>query len=370
MDDSDRAEKRARLDAYLAERDLESVWFARPNSFAWLTGGGSNVVDRDAEAGVAAVGYDGDGLTVVTDTIEGERLAAEELPEDVPVVEYDWHRSDLAAAVRDHADGAAAIDVPAENLATVEAAPLRQPLTEVDVERYRELGTTAAAAVESVCRELQPGDTEHEVASALRVALSSRNVDVPVALVGGSERAGKYRHYTPTDAELGDYALVSVTAQRGGLYASLTRTVAFDPPEWLGERKHGCDRVAATALGATRRVAGADGTAGDVFEAIQAGYAAVDYPDEWERHHQGGATGYAGREWFASPDAETPVRTPMGYAYNPTIQGTKSEDTYLVTADGEVERLTATSNWPTRTAEAVGEECSIETAAVVDSRDA
>ena len=33
-----------RLDSYLDSTDLEAVWFARPNSFAWLTGGGDNVV--------------------------------------------------------------------------------------------------------------------------------------------------------------------------------------------------------------------------------------------------------------------------------------------------------------------------------------
>ena len=57
-----------RLDAYLAERDLAAVWFARPNSFAWLTGG-DNVVSAASEAGVAAAGYDGDRVTVVTDNL-------------------------------------------------------------------------------------------------------------------------------------------------------------------------------------------------------------------------------------------------------------------------------------------------------------
>ncbi|MFC6752572.1 aminopeptidase P family protein, partial [Halorubrum tibetense] len=41
-----------RLDAYLADRGLEAVWFAAPNGFAWLVGG-DNVVDADAPHGVA-----------------------------------------------------------------------------------------------------------------------------------------------------------------------------------------------------------------------------------------------------------------------------------------------------------------------------
>src|SRR6056297_2387814 len=77
--------RRERLAAVLDEMELDAVWFGRPNSFAWLTGG-SNVVDRDADVGVAAAGYTrADGFVVVTNNIEAERLATEEVPEDFGV---------------------------------------------------------------------------------------------------------------------------------------------------------------------------------------------------------------------------------------------------------------------------------------------
>jgi len=62
--------------------------------------------------------------------------------------------------------------------------------------------------------------------------------------------------------------------------------------------------------------------------------------------------GFAGREWIASPGATDPVQLPMAYAWNPTVQGAKSEGTVLVTGDG-YEPLTAGS-WPTRASDAVG----------------
>lgn len=350
-------ERLERLESYLEREGLSSVWFARPNAFAWLAGG-SNVVDRESPVGVAAVGYDGSDVSVLTNTIEADRIVDEELPaladEDVVLETYPWHESSLVEALADRVDGPAAADVDVPGLERVDPTPLRQPLTEADREAYRELGRETAAAVEAVCRELQPGDAEHEVASALAVALSAREIEAPVVLVGGSERAGAYRHYTPTDAELGEYALVSVTTQRRGLHASCTRTVAFDPPSWLEDRHAATARIETTALAATRATAG-DGTAGDVFAAIQAAYDAVGHGDEWERHHQGGAAGYAGREWIATPGGDEPVETPMAYAWNPTIQGAKSEDTVLVTDDG-FEVLTDTGRWPTRTARAVGDE--------------
>ncbi|APW98580.1 peptidase [Halobiforma lacisalsi AJ5] len=369
-------EKRERLEAYLEAEGLDAVWFARPNSFAWLTGG-SNVVDREGDTGIAAIGYERDGsaLRLVTNNVEADRLVAEELPDVAPdevVVERDpWYESSLpeqiAARVDEDEGVAADVELPGRETVTVDASRLRQPLTESDLERYRALGRETARAVESVCRELQSGDTEHEVASALRVALSARGIEAPVVLVGGGERARQYRHYTPTEAELGDYALVSVTAERAGLHASCTRTVAFDPPAWLDERHEAAARVEATALAATQVAAtsggneAADtdidadasaGTAGDVFAAIQAAYDAVGYDGEWEHHHQGGAAGFDGREWVATPDHEGPVTAPMAYAWNPTVQGAKSEDTVLVT-DERVEALTATGDWPTTTVEAV-----------------
>jgi Xaa-Pro aminopeptidase len=356
-DDPERAEtnlsdRRDRLDEYLDREDLDAVWFARPNSFAWLTGG-SNVVDAHADVGVAAAGYDRDeGWRVVTDNIEADRLADEELPSAFDVESAAWYDSSLAGAVAEATEGRAAADFDVPGLDSLDASELRQPLSPTDVERYRELGRDAAEAVERVARGLESGDTEFEVAAALRIALATRNANAPVVLVGGSERAQAYRHYTPSFDELGDYALLSVTAERGGLHASVTRTVAFDPPSWLSDRHEAAMRVEASALGATVRVASEGGTAADVFEGIAAAYERLGEPDEWRKHHQGGAAGYAGREWFASPTADRPVRAPMAYAYNPTVRGAKSEDTVLV-ADDDAEVLTRTGDWPTTSVESV-----------------
>ena len=356
-------DKRARLDAYLDERDLAAVWLARPNSFSWLTGG-DNVVSREESVGVAAAGYDGEGVTVVTDNIEAGRLADEELPADVAVRTFDWHGSDLAAVVAATSPTPAAADFAVPGFESVDAAALRQPLTGEDIENYRTLGEETARAVEEACREAESGDAERDVAGAVAGRLATAGIDPHVLLVGGAERARQYRHYTPTDAELGEYALVSVTAARDGLHASCTRTVAFVPPDWLAERHAAAARVETTALAATRAVAREHGTAGDVFAAVQDAYEAVGFPGEWRNHHQGGAAGYAGREWIATPDLDAPVEMPMAYAWNPTVQGAKSEDTVLVTDDG-FEILTATGEWPTAAFEAVGHDASLARPAVL-----
>ncbi|WP_122088887.1 M24 family metallopeptidase [Halalkalicoccus subterraneus] len=338
--------KRTRLDAYRMRHDLDSIWLARPENFAWLTGG-NNVVDRAGDLGVAAAGYDGHEVTVITDNIEAARLAEEELA-DERVVTYDWYSGSLADAVASYTEEAAAADFRVSGLRHVDISALRYPLTEDDIETYRELGRETAEVLEGVCRGLEPTSTERKVAAELRGELAERGIDSPVALVGGAKRAREYRHYTPTTKKLGKYALVSVTARRDGLYASCTRTVAFDAPEWLESRHEAATTVETAALAATQQVGQTGGEAREVFGAIQEAYREVSYPREWKHHHQGGAAGYRGREWIATPWHDGEVTLPMAYAWNPTVQGAKSEDTVLVTED-EPEVFTTTGEWPTRT---------------------
>lgn len=338
--------RRQRLESVLDSHDLKAIWFGRPNSFGWLTGG-SNVVDRDSPLGVAAAGYERDtGFRVVTNTIEADRLRTEELPDAFELTAVEWYTDSLPAAVATESPTPAAADFDVAGCSQLDGSTIRQPLSKADIDRYRSLGRETATAVEAVCRELAADQSERAVAAAVRSELEARGIAAPVVLVGSSDRAPQYRHFTPTTAELGEYAIVSITAQRGGLYASLSRTVVFDPPEWLTARFEAAATVEATALAATRQAQKAGSTAGDVFERIQQAYETVGWPDEWQQHHQGGAAGFAGREWIATPSSADPVAAPQAYAWNPTVQGAKSEGTVLVAENG-IEPLTMTDSWPT-----------------------
>jgi hypothetical protein len=313
----------------------------------------SNVIDVTSDVGVAAAGYDGDGLIVATTNVEAPRLIGEQLPSSVVVKAIPWHEGWIKTAVAKFSPRPAAVDVDVLGFGMVDAAPLRRPLSDAEAERYRTLGAATTTAVETVCRDCKSSDSERDVAAAVYRRLVARGIQPTVLLVGGCERAAKYRHPTPTTETLGDYAVVSITATRAGLHASCTRTVAFDLPEWLLERHEAASRVEATALAATTHYGRHGGTASDVFRAIQDAYAAVGWRDEWRRHHQGGMTGYAGREWIGTPTANSEVVVPHAYAWNPTVEGAKSEDTALVTADGH-ELLTESNDWPSRSVAAVG----------------
>jgi Xaa-Pro aminopeptidase len=123
----------------------------------------------------------------------------------------------------------------------------------------------------------------------------------------------------------------------------MTRLVAFGqaPPELAALVR------AAAAVDAAMLAASQPGTMlGDVFGVAADAYARHGFRGEWRRHHQGGLTGYLGREVFATPGNPTEIPDCAAVAWNPSITGgAKSEDTALVTEDG-VEVITRTATLP------------------------
>ena len=107
-------------------------------------------------------------------------------------------------------------------------------------------------------------------------------------------------------------------------------------------------QVDATFLAATRP----GHVLGQVFRRATATYAETGFTDERQWHHQGGPAGYERREHIATSGSQDVVQADQVYAWNPSIAGTRSEDTILVTAAGP-EMLTAIDGWPLLS-EAVG----------------
>jgi antitoxin VapB len=123
----------------------------------------------------------------------------------------------------------------------------------------------------------------------------------------------------------------------------VTRLVHFGKlPAELARRQEATARVDAHWIRATRP----GRPLSDVFREGVAAYREVGFPEEWRRHHQGGPAGYEPREWLARPDSPEIVQAGQAFAWNPSIEGTKMEDTLLVGQE-EPEILTALPDWPT-----------------------
>ena len=86
-------------------------------------------------------------------------------------------------------------------------------------------------------------------------------------------------------------------------------------------------------------------TGSGLYKIAADAYAEQRFGDEINNHHQGGAAGYKTREWVAHPKSQETVQARQAFSWNPTIAGTKVEDTALV-VDDRLEMLTTTPEWP------------------------
>jgi Xaa-Pro aminopeptidase len=136
--------------------------------------------------------------------------------------------------------------------------------------------------------------------------------------------------------------MLVLCARRYGLVVSLTRMVSFTPVSAELRRKHDavCRVDASLILNSKPGV-----SYGEVLRRGILEYERAGFPEEWKLHHQGGPTGYVGRTVKVSPTTTLPVQASQAAAWNPSITGTKSEDTILIREKG-FELLTQPRDWP------------------------
>ena len=365
----------ALIQAFLRERKLDGVLLTRPDNFAMATGGKRNYIWTHTDLGANALFVHHDGrVAFVGNNIEEPRLHDEELGTlGTAFHSYLWFEGNAAACVKSHYTGTFASDDGSlgENIHGAMAG-LRALLTETELEKYRQLGKLAAAAMEATLASIRRGDKEADIAARLVAEGVKRRCEVPVALIAADGRIPKYRHPLPTVAPLLDngglteqtvdrYVMVVGCFLREGLVVSLTRFAKV--AELTRELEERFVRIC--AVDALMQEATQPGqTLGEVFAACQRAYADQGFsPNEWHNHHQGGATGYAGRTAKGTPGEKFPVLDTIwpekaaeilgkevafgaAFAWNPSGPGVKSEDTFILLPDGTQEIVSSTPALP------------------------
>jgi len=339
------AEKERRLRRLLTEHKLDALVLARLNNFAWATGGRDCAVFFAGEKGEAQIVLTSDDKFLLVPNVEAARLAAEEELEaqGYRLVVHPWWQpgQELARVTRGKRWGADCPYPGALDLAG-EVARLRWQFTPAEQERFRWLGRASAEALEAAARSAAPGLTERQLMSNLATECLARQVAPVLMLVGSDERLLRYRHPVATAKPIESDVMLVLCGRRWGLIASATRLVHVGPlPAELKRRAAAVAHVDATLIAATRP----GRRACDIFAQGARAYAEAGYPEEWQHHHQGGLAGYAAREYLAQPDCQEVVQVDQAFAWNPSLSGVKSEDTFLLTLAGR-EFLTVTGDWP------------------------
>ena len=336
--------KLARVRELMVARHLDALLLNRTENFAWLTDGAASYINMATDLGAASLLVTPDHQYVVADNIEAPRLQHEEQLSGWEFIVGPWYEG-REPLVRRAVRGALGADSAYPGALDVSGliAPMRYRLDALEIERYVEVGAASGHAVQHAARAVKPGMSENEIAGLIANQAYTNNITPIVVLVATDERIFRFRHPLPTRKKLERYAMLVICGRRWGLVASATRLV------YLGrisdEVRHKADACAAVDAAFIRAtLPGA--TLGDAFQAGVQAYAAQGYPDEWRLHHQGGLAGYQPRELLGTPGAAEHIDLNQAFAWNPSISGTKSEDTILLTDRG-AQVITQVGDWPT-----------------------
>lgn len=339
------AQKQTCIKALLERHKLDGLLLKRASSFAWATCGAASYVNTASSFGEASLLITPHHRYLITNSIEAPRIELEEKLkyQGWEFIVSPWYQNEnnISRLTKGQKFGSDS-PYPGSIDLSGEIARLRANLTQEEGVRFRVLGRLCAEAMDIAIRATQPGETEHQIAARLDFESRNRGIQPIVNLIATDERIFSYRHPLPTFKALNRYAMLVLCGRRWGLVCSITRLIHFGVlPDDLRRKSEAVARVDATFIAATRP--GSD--LGQVFQHGIESYAANGFPDEWKLHHQGGPAGYEPREYIATPTAKDQVLLGQAYAWNPSITGTKSEDTVQVADQGN-EVVTIIPDWP------------------------
>lgn len=334
-------EKHARLCTLMDEKGYEAIILRKGANIAWLVGGRAHV-PTTLELACMDLIVRRDGIEVVTNKIEAERLKDEELSGDEKVTVVNWFESrdgQLPSGERVAVDG---LD-PLRVNASAEIETLRRSLNPQEVLRLRDLARESALALGIAMRSVEKSDSEVIAAGKIASQLWAMDIEPLVLLVAGEVRLNKYRHPLPTREKIGARYMGVVCGRRKGLIASVTRIASFtslrdEDRDWYS-RLLAVERVFLNESKVGAKLSGV--VEKGIAEYIKQGFDS----DEWTRHHQGGPTGYLPRDFPAHTKSEIVIAPDNALAWNPSGKGWKVEDTIYIGANG-LEVLTIDSDWP------------------------
>ncbi len=324
------------LQALMEELKLDGIFLKRQDDFAWITCGGRNYVGA-GDMGNAGVLVKSDGKAfLVTNNIEAPRMVDEENVGDLgyQVQSFLWHDNsgEKDILLKLVPSGKIGMDFGSGSIAD-EVKKLRFSLTESEVDRYVKIGFDASSAMEKAAFDIIEGQSEYEIASSIMKHMERLGLELVSCMVAGDERISRYRHPLPTSNKIRNIVQIGGNFRRNGLIICMTRYVCFGSlPDKLVKQYRDNQLIDCTYISASR-------PGNDFTYPLLAGkkkYEELGYADEFDKHHQGGPIGYAGRDYRVDFNTKGKIAENQAFCWNPSITGTKSEDTVIVKGQGVI----------------------------------
>jgi Xaa-Pro dipeptidase len=311
----------------IVKEEISGVIVETQMAFSWLTGG-RGFIGMASEMACGSLIISMDKVYLITNNIERPRLSAEEiegLSDLIEIKSFPWYNwSEKEALLKEVLNGG-------KFLTDVQLGQkfnaLRSQLSDFEIDRYAILGKSSAEVVEGICKTILSGVSEFEIAGKVSEGLWKLGIEPITVMVAFDERLNSFRHPIPTDNRLKKYGMIVICARRWGLVVSLTRIISLGSISEEVKNKHrAVADIDACFIENTRPGIKVK----DIFEKAVNMYGKTGFGAEWMLHHQGGATGYGARTYIANANSQETVLLKQAFAWNPSIAGTKSEDTIIV----------------------------------------
>jgi hypothetical protein len=345
------SDRRADIDAkmskvadLLREVGCEGLLLLEPANYSWLTSGAMLRGLTDPAAEPAAYG-NGEHRWIIASNVDSQRLFDEEVDGlGFQLKEWPWHwgRDQFLADLCHNRK--VACDRPLNGAVNVsqQLRGIRRQLTPYEQACQLALGQSITHALEATCRTLSPGETEREIAGHLSHRLIHRGVlplNIGIAVDG---RSRLYRRFGFTSATLEQYAVLSVTARKYGVYVTASRSVCFgEVPTELRQDHNAVCRVSAGYLASTWP----DAVPREILLAGRRIYLISGYEHEWQLAPQGFLTGRSPIEMSITPRTEELFQPGWSVTWNASAGAALSCDTFLITDEGP-RLVTPTEFWP------------------------
>ncbi|MGE5192279.1 MAG: M24 family metallopeptidase [Deltaproteobacteria bacterium] len=337
--------KQAQIAEFLARKRYDALLIRQPCNFAWFTSGAECPRHAGSEP-AAALFITPEARVVVANNVDSGQLFDRQLGGlGFQLKQRPWHEGRIGL-LDDLCRGRNVACDSSQTGATDESADisaLRLPLTALECERLRKLGTTVAHAVEATARHIEPGQTESDIAGQLANRLI-RHEAQPLRLRAVADGRGlAYRHWNFGSQPLHRWCFLSATVIRWGLCCTATRSVVFgSPPNELLIAFQQAGMLEATGMFFSQ----AGLPLSIVWQKVHRIYEKQGIAEEWQVADQADVAGYRPSEVQLVPSLAFTLMPRMAVHWHPTVGPAQVGDTVLVNDEG-YELITPPTDWPT-----------------------
>jgi len=336
--------KHARVRKLLTNSGADALLLQDPANIAWFTAG-ADPTRCTAEGCQTSLFVTDDARLFATNAVDSAQLFEREaFGLGFQLKQREWFQPHCAL-VEDLCRGRRVVsDSGFEGTRSVakDVARLRQPLTDLEVDRIRRLSKVLVHAVEVSAGHIRPGATEASVAGELSHRLIRRTVNPVRIQVCADGRNVRFRHWSYSEDPIESYASVSCVAKRWGLHVAVTRTVCLNqvPDElWAAHQK-------VVLMHATGMYFSRTGQKlNEVWPKVRRIYEKFGLPTEWQLADQAEVIGYRAMEHQLTPDSEYELNAPTAMFWHPGVHAAMAGDTILVMPGG-CEIVTRSAVWP------------------------